>query len=108
MGTHLRVLSEGYSMKTKMTGFRWFSKIFASLWTKVASALEGLFKSSNIKHVFKDLVGYIKCMGIVQTLFAMKGENSFEQLLFCLLLLLFCTFNEAIVGLLFCISTSWG
>ena len=33
-------------MNTNMIGFRWFSKIFASfttvLWTKVASALEGL------------------------------------------------------------------
>ena len=32
------------SMNTNMTGFRWFSKIFASLcfWKKVAPALEGL------------------------------------------------------------------
>ena len=44
MGTHLRVLSESSPMNTNITGFRWFSKIFASLsfWTKVASALEGL------------------------------------------------------------------
>ena len=34
MGTHLRVLSENYSMNTNMTGFRWLSK--------VVSALEGL------------------------------------------------------------------
>ena len=31
MGTHLRVLSESYPMNTNMTGFKWFSKIFASL-----------------------------------------------------------------------------
>ena len=31
MGTHLRELSEGFPMNTNMTGFRWFSKIFASL-----------------------------------------------------------------------------
>ena len=31
MGTHLRVLSEGYPMNTNMTGFRFFSKNFASL-----------------------------------------------------------------------------
>ena len=31
MGTHLRVLSESYLMSTNMAGFRWFSKIFASL-----------------------------------------------------------------------------
>ena len=27
MGTHLRVLHDGYSINTNMTGFRWFSKI---------------------------------------------------------------------------------
>ena len=31
MGTHLRVLREGYQMSTNMTGFRWFSKIFVFL-----------------------------------------------------------------------------
>ena len=31
IGTHLRVLSEGYPMSTNMPGFRWYSKIFASL-----------------------------------------------------------------------------
>ena len=31
MGTHLRVLCEGYPMSTNMTGFRWFSKMFAFL-----------------------------------------------------------------------------
>ena len=44
MGTHLRVLAESYPMNTNMTGFRWFSKniCILVLWTKVASALEGL------------------------------------------------------------------
>ena len=44
MGTHLRELAESYPMNTNMTGFRWFSKIFAFLCfgRKVASALEGL------------------------------------------------------------------
>ena len=45
MGTHLRVLSESYPMNTNMIGFRWFSKIFASLCfgrTLQASALIGL------------------------------------------------------------------
>ena len=32
MGTHLRVFSESYPMNTNMTGFRWFSRIFVSLW----------------------------------------------------------------------------
>ena len=31
MGTHLRILSEGYPMNNNMTGFRCFSKIFAFL-----------------------------------------------------------------------------
>ena len=31
MGTHLRVLSESFQMNTNKTGFRWFSKNFASL-----------------------------------------------------------------------------
>ena len=30
MGTHLKVLSESFPMNTNVTGFRWFSKIFAS------------------------------------------------------------------------------
>ena len=29
MGTHLRVLGEGYPMSTNMTELRWFSKNFA-------------------------------------------------------------------------------
>ena len=31
MGTHLKVLGEGHMMNTNMTGFRWFSEIFAFL-----------------------------------------------------------------------------
>ena len=44
MGTHLTVLSKSYPMNTNMTGFRWFSKIFASLCfgSKAASAFKGL------------------------------------------------------------------
>ena len=44
MGTHLRVLGESYPMDTKMAGFRTFFKNLRVLvlWTKVASALEGL------------------------------------------------------------------
>ena len=35
MGTHLKVLCKSYPMNTNMTGFCWFSKIFASvIWTK--------------------------------------------------------------------------
>ena len=44
MGTHLRVLSESFLMSTNMTGFGWFYKnlYICVLWTKEASALEGL------------------------------------------------------------------
>ena len=44
MGTHMRVLSKSSPMNTNMTGFEWFSKIFASLclMDEVALALEGL------------------------------------------------------------------
>ena len=31
MGSHLKILCESYPLNTNMTGFRWFSKIFASL-----------------------------------------------------------------------------
>ena len=44
MGTHLRVLSKSFPMNTNMAVFRRFSEIFV-LWTKLASALEGLIKS---------------------------------------------------------------
>ena len=43
MGTQPSVLNKSFPMSTDMTGFRWFSKIFA---TKVASALEGLTGSA--------------------------------------------------------------
>ena len=40
-GNHLRVFNKSYPMNTNMTGFRWLSENRV-LWTKVASALEGL------------------------------------------------------------------
>ena len=51
MCTHLRVLSKSYSENTNMTGFRWFSKNLCvlELWTRVASALEGLRKELESK-----------------------------------------------------------
>ena len=44
MGTHLRVLSESYPMNTNMAGFRYVFRNLCVLvlWTKVASALEGI------------------------------------------------------------------
>ena len=49
MGTHMRVLS--YPMNTNMTGFRWFPKklCILLLWTKVASALQGLISKITFK-----------------------------------------------------------
>ena len=43
MSTHLRVLDDSYPMNTNMTGFRWFLKILAFFWMKVA--LKGLTHS---------------------------------------------------------------
>ena len=56
MGTHLKVLCKTFSINTNMTGFKCFSKTFASLcfgW-KLASALEGLnITESNHKPNFR-------------------------------------------------------
>ena len=50
MGTHMRVLGEGYLMNTNMTEFRWFFKnlCIIALWTKVDLALEGLKQKKTI------------------------------------------------------------
>ena len=55
MGIHLIVLSESYPMNTKMTGFRCFFKnlCILVLYTKVASALEGLSFKKNSKYMIK-------------------------------------------------------
>ena len=45
MGTHLIVLSESYLMVTNMTGFRWFSKIFASLFFEESTISIGMVKT---------------------------------------------------------------
>ena len=43
MGTHLRVVSKSYLMKTKMTGFQ--KSLHFVLWMKLAISLEGLKKT---------------------------------------------------------------
>ena len=47
-GYSSNITHESYPMNTNMRGFRWFSKINCvfNLWTKVASALEGLTYSN--------------------------------------------------------------
>ena len=62
MGTHLRVLSESYPMNTNMSGFRWFFKnlCILVLWTKVASALEGL----NINEIVRLLLEAVSIKGL--------------------------------------------
>ena len=63
--THLRVLSESYPMNThKLTGFRWFSKIFASSrfnWKKgLLSALEGVkYIALFAAQVIRKIAGHI-------------------------------------------------
>ena len=100
MGTHLRVLGESYQMNTNMTGFRWFSKIFASLLglcalDKVASALEGLFQNS----LDSTIQGYDYCHFLsffyciqMNTHFRMLIQNScgrYNSIGICLLSLCF-------------------
>ena len=106
MGTHLRVLSEGYPMNTNMTRFRSFSKIFASLWTKVASALEGL--KQQYQACFQRLGGIHQVYGHCSDLVCHERREVIWTASILPLLLLFCTFNEAIAGLQFWISASWG
>ena len=52
MGTHLRALSESYSipLNTVVTGFRLLNLCVLGLWTKVASALEGLNSTKLMLH----------------------------------------------------------
>ena len=52
MGTHMRVLSESFPMNTNMVGF--LKTVFINLcilvlWTKVATALEGLRHHSTVQ-----------------------------------------------------------
>ena len=62
MVTHLRVLSESFQMNTNMTGFRWFSKIFESLWMKLALSI-GRVKILRYPLVFqKSLDGFRKSL----------------------------------------------
>ena len=64
MGTHLRELSEGYLINTNMTGFRWFTQIFVSLYllTKVALARAGNRLEKNL------LEGLLAIFSIATTL----------------------------------------
>ena len=59
MGTHLRVLSESFPMNNNMTRLDGFQKICVLvLWTKEASALEGLrFASQFLLEIY--LVMYV-------------------------------------------------
>ena len=45
-GIHLKVLIESYPMNTNMTGLRWFSNIFASLWMG-----ESIFSIGRVKGI---------------------------------------------------------
>ena len=62
MGTHLRVLIKSCPMNSNMTGFRWFSEIFAFLcfglkepqlgyFRPMAQGCKDLWKSSKLSHV---------------------------------------------------------
>ena len=71
MGAHLKVLSEIFPMNTKMTGFRLFSNIFASLcFGRKASALEGLSSIQITAHhrivtgMLGDILGDVSCIHV--------------------------------------------
>ena len=50
-------------MKTNMTGFRWFSEMFASLcFESKASASEGLSINGLVKALHRYTFGYCKCL----------------------------------------------
>ena len=55
MGTHLRVLSKSYPMKTNMTGLRWFSKPLRpfAFEKSYALALEGFRRSAGMNGLKK-------------------------------------------------------
>ena len=64
MGSHMGVLSECYPMNTNVTGFRWFSKVFASLCLGLKSCSLSLkrvnkviFNPSNAEAIFIQSIG---------------------------------------------------
>ena len=72
MSTHLRVLSQSYPMNTNMIGFRWFFRklCILVLWTKLASALEGLTHSCleiSLTRVISNLDSFENNFGIDHT-----------------------------------------
>ena len=55
MGTHLRVLIEWIPMKTNITGFRWFIKIFASL-EESSLSIERVINPNGISPAYYPLI----------------------------------------------------
>ena len=74
MGTHLRVLCEGYPMSTNMTGLDGWQKNLCVLvhWAKVAPASEGL-KSMKLHQAIHALTSIV-----VWQIIAKKGKFSFK------------------------------
>ena len=68
MGTNLRVLDESFQMNTKMTGFRWFSKIFEFLCSDESSLSIGRVKKS------MPWARFLQCRGTVSTSYS-YGEG---------------------------------
>ena len=63
LGTHLRVLSKSYTLSTDMTGFKWFSKIFASLCFGKMLSHQGLINKK----------------GLIQTVHRFKGISELQK-----------------------------
>ena len=67
MGTHLKVLSESYTMNTDMTGFRWFSEFSCDcVWTKEVSVLEGLTVEQDLRNALKHIYIHFDFFSILQ------------------------------------------
>ena len=85
MGTHLRVLSESYPLNTNMTRFKLFFKYICVfvLWTKVASALEGLSNTTLTDELCSKLSDHV-CTPDYNRLrnnaFNLSGLQDFERI----------------------------
>ena len=62
MGTHLRILSESYPMNTNITGFKWFSRIFASLCSGRKQSLHWKDYCKHVLGVLENRVIYQHCI----------------------------------------------
>ena len=69
------ILNKSYSMNTNMTGFRWLSKWYFVLWSKVASALEGLnFQVTDLAEIELHVIRWIRHSPTYTAICVLKGQ----------------------------------